>query len=295
MLDCRHDLLARFECHAAVPDLASPEINYEQLHEFRYLIRRFLRFSEEAAREDGIESQQHQLLLAIKGMQQSLEGISVTTAAERLQVSHNTAVELVDRTQAAGLVVRSRSEVDRRLVRARLTPYGEDCLDRLSSAHLAELRSWAPELIGALSALLSPPRSGADGPANPDVFDAGAAAAVASSHDMGVMTPTPATPTPVPTASSPAANSPTASSANAIALTLTDNAFSQKAFTVADGSKVTFQLSNQGKVPHASALRRYRWEPVVRLWYSSRCLCFHASARNQADGTRRISCASMEA
>lgn len=106
MLDCRHDLLARFEYHAAVPDLASPEINYEQLHQFRYLIRRFLRFSEEAARAAGVESQQHQLLLTIKGMQQSPDGISVTTAAERLQVSHNTAVELVDRAQAAGLVVR---------------------------------------------------------------------------------------------------------------------------------------------------------------------------------------------
>lgn len=130
-------------------------INYEQLHQFRYLIRRFLRFSEEAAREAGIEARQHQLLLTIKGMQQSPEGISVTTAAERLQISHNTAVELVDRAQAAGLVVRSRSKEDRRLVHVRLTPRGEDCLDRLSSAHLAEIRSWAPELIGALSTLLS--------------------------------------------------------------------------------------------------------------------------------------------
>lgn len=167
MLDGRPDLLARFEYHAAVPDLASPEINYEQLHQFRYLIRRFLRFSEEAARAAGIESQQHQLLLTIKGMQQSPDGISVTTAAERLQVSHNTAVELVDRAQAAGLVVRSRSEEDRRLVRVRLTPLGEDVLGRLSDAHLAELRSWAPELIGALSALLSPPSSGAARPPGP--------------------------------------------------------------------------------------------------------------------------------
>lgn len=91
----------------------------------------------------------------------------------------------------------------------------------------------------------------ADGPANPDVFDAGAAGAAASSHDMGVMTPTPATPMPAPTASSAAASSPTASSpSNAAALTLTDNAFSQRAITVAAGTKVTFQLSNQGKVPH---------------------------------------------
>jgi DNA-binding MarR family transcriptional regulator len=147
-----------------VAALEPSEINYEQLHEFRYLIRRFLRFSEEAAREAGIEPQQHQLLLTIKGMQQSPDGISVTTAAERLQISHNTAVELVDRAQVAGLVVRSRSKEDRRLVHVRLTPRGEDCLDRLSSAHLAEIRSWAPELIGALSALLSPPSSGAPRP-----------------------------------------------------------------------------------------------------------------------------------
>lgn len=145
-----------------VPDLVPPEINYEQLHEFRYLVRRFLRFSEEAARAAGIEPQQHQLLLTIKGMQRSPDGISVTTAAERLQISHNTAVELVDRAQAAGLVARSRSEEDRRLVRVRLTPRGEDWLRRLSDAHLAELRSWAPELIGALTALLRAPMSGAD-------------------------------------------------------------------------------------------------------------------------------------
>jgi DNA-binding MarR family transcriptional regulator len=143
-----------------VPALDPSEINYEQLHQFRYLIRRFLRFSEEAARGAGIEPRQHQLLLTIKGMQQSPDGISVTTAAERLQISHNTAVELVDRAQAAGLVVRGRSTEDRRLVLVRLTPRGEDCLDRLSSAHLAEIRSWAPELIDALTALLSPPASG---------------------------------------------------------------------------------------------------------------------------------------
>lgn len=91
-----------------------------------------------------------------------------------------------------------------------------------------------------------------DGPANPDVFDAGTAGAAASSHDMGVMTPTPAaTPSPVAATTSPAASSPTAaSSANTVALTLTDNAFSQRAITVAAGTKVTFQLSNQGKVPH---------------------------------------------
>jgi DNA-binding MarR family transcriptional regulator len=156
-LNRRNDFVTRFEYDAAVPDLASPEINYEHLLEFRYLIRRFLRFSEEAAREAGVEPRQHQLLLVIKGMQRSPEGISVTTAAERLQISHNTAVELVDRAQAAGLVVRSRSKEDRRLVHVRLTPRGEDCLDRLSNAHLAEIRSWAPELIAALSALLSPP------------------------------------------------------------------------------------------------------------------------------------------
>ncbi len=92
----------------------------------------------------------------------------------------------------------------------------------------------------------------ADGAANPDVFDAGVAGLAAGSHDMGVATPAPAT-TPVATATvAPAgASSPTAAApANTVALTLTDNAFSQRAITVAAGSKVTFQLSNQGKVPH---------------------------------------------
>lgn len=138
-----------------VAEPARPPINYAQLHEFRYLIRRFLRFSEDAARAAGIEPRQHQLLLAIKGMQRFAQGISVTIAAERLQVTHNTAVELVDRAQAAGLVVRSRSNEDRRLVEVRLTLAGEERLAELSDAHLAELRSWAPELIAALTALLT--------------------------------------------------------------------------------------------------------------------------------------------
>jgi len=70
--------------------------DYRGLGEFRYQIRRFLRFSEQVAREAGIEPQQHQLLLAIKGLPEGVVA-SISILAERLQIQHHSAVELVDR------------------------------------------------------------------------------------------------------------------------------------------------------------------------------------------------------
>src|SRR3989442_8012669 len=87
--------------------------DYRALAEFRYQLRRFERFSERAARAVGLEPQQHQLLLAVKGMPAGVPA-TIGLLAERLQVQHHTAVELVDRMQARGLVRRSRAGADRR-------------------------------------------------------------------------------------------------------------------------------------------------------------------------------------
>ena len=73
--------------------------DYRALAEFRYQLRRFDRFSERAARAVGLEPQQHQLLLAVKGMPAGVHA-TIGLLAERLQVQHHTAVELVDRMQA---------------------------------------------------------------------------------------------------------------------------------------------------------------------------------------------------
>jgi DNA-binding MarR family transcriptional regulator len=81
--------------------------DYQALAEFRYLLRRFLRFSEKAAKEAGLEPHQHQLMLAVKGALEA-KGPHISYLAERLQIQHHSAVELVDRLASKGLIRRSR-------------------------------------------------------------------------------------------------------------------------------------------------------------------------------------------
>ncbi|HEX3724007.1 MAG TPA: MarR family transcriptional regulator [Nitrolancea sp.] len=128
--------------------------DYRTLSEFRHQIRRFLGFSTQAAREFGLEPRQHQLLLVVKGLPVALEP-TIGELAGRLQIRHNTAVELVDRLEERGLVERRRGETDRRKVFVDLTEQGEALLNELSLHHLRELQSIAPELVRALEALTS--------------------------------------------------------------------------------------------------------------------------------------------
>lgn len=127
--------------------------DYQALAEFRYQIRRFTHFSERTARAAGLEPQQHQLLLAIKGLPQDKKA-TIGEMAERLQIQHHSTVELVDRLADKGYVQRQRDEQDQRRVLVRLTPTGEEILHRLSASMLAELRSTGPTLVHTLSNLL---------------------------------------------------------------------------------------------------------------------------------------------
>lgn len=124
--------------------------DYQAIAELRYQIRRFLRFSEDAARTAGLEPQQHQLLLAVKGMPGG-RAARISDLAERLQIQHHSTVELVDRLAARGLVSRALGEDDRREVYVQLSPRGEHILNGLTLHHKNELRSAAPALIAALS------------------------------------------------------------------------------------------------------------------------------------------------
>ncbi|HLN03369.1 MAG TPA: MarR family transcriptional regulator [Bryobacteraceae bacterium] len=130
------------------------ESDYAALAEFRYQIRRFLHFSEQAARAAGIEPQQHQLLLAIKGTVDSQEEPTIGILAERLQLQHHSTGELVDRLAERGLVSRSRAPADRRQVLIHLTARGEAELEKLTACHLAELRTNGPALVSALEAAI---------------------------------------------------------------------------------------------------------------------------------------------
>ena len=111
---------------------------YEAIAAFRYAIRRFVRFSEQAARREGITPQQHQLLLAIKGFP-AREHATVSELAERLQMRQHSMVGLIDRTEVQELVRRQPGTVDRRQVFIHLTEAGEAMLARLSVQHKREL------------------------------------------------------------------------------------------------------------------------------------------------------------
>lgn len=111
---------------------------FEALSRFRYGLRRFLRFSEDAARSSGLTPQQYQLLLTIKGFP-GREWATVGEAAERLQIRHNSAVGLVDRCERLGFVRRESIPDDRRVIAIHLTEKGEQILDRLASLHRREL------------------------------------------------------------------------------------------------------------------------------------------------------------
>lgn len=128
--------------------------DYASLAEFRYQIRKFLQFSDTAAREHGIEGQQHQLLLALKGLPPDLKP-TVGTLAERLQLRHHSTVELLDRLVDRGFVTRSQDPDDGRQVLIRITRQGETLLEKLTHAHRAELHTAGPRLLEALQSLLS--------------------------------------------------------------------------------------------------------------------------------------------
>ena len=128
-------------------------IDYSALAAFRYEIRRFLNFSEAAAREAGIEPQQHQALLAIKGRPEL--DTTVGLLAERMQIRHHSAVELSRRLEGRGWIRRSRHGRDRREVQLRLTRRAEKLLAKLSLAHRDELRTTEPRLVQVLSRVVA--------------------------------------------------------------------------------------------------------------------------------------------
>jgi DNA-binding MarR family transcriptional regulator len=127
---------------------------YSALADFRYEIRRFLNFSETAARAAGIEPHQHQALLAIKGLP-ARQIATVGVLAERLQIRHHSAVELTHRLETKGLILRSRGQADRREVLLRLTLRGQKLLQELTLSHRTELRLAGPKLVSALESAMA--------------------------------------------------------------------------------------------------------------------------------------------
>jgi DNA-binding MarR family transcriptional regulator len=123
---------------ARLPGRRMAKSDFEALAEFRYRLRRFLRFSEELAQAHGITPLQYQLMLQVKGFP-GREWASVAELAERLQAKHHGVVALISRCEALGLVRRQASATDLRRVEVHLTEQGEACVAELARLHRAEL------------------------------------------------------------------------------------------------------------------------------------------------------------
>jgi DNA-binding MarR family transcriptional regulator len=129
---------------AATPD-------YRALLAFRTALRRFERWSERQAEEAGLTPAQHQLLLAVKGHDDD-RGPTMSEVADYLLLRHHSAVELVNRAQAAGLVERVKDDIDGRVVRLHITRTGEQRLRTLAQLHRDELEQLEPLLRDVVTA-----------------------------------------------------------------------------------------------------------------------------------------------
>lgn len=124
----------------AMSDRRLSRSDFERLAHFRYQLRKFLRFSEEVTRQQGVTPLQYQLMLQIQGYP-GRPWATLAELAERLQAKHHGIVSLVSRSELAGWVRRVASRYDKRFVEVHLTPQGRVCLERLARLHLEELTS----------------------------------------------------------------------------------------------------------------------------------------------------------
>ena len=127
---------------------------YQELAEFRYQILSYLKRADECARSAGLEPHQYLLLLALRGLPTGREP-SIQVLAERMQVRHHSAVGMIDRMERRGFVRRERAKDDRRRVLVRLTARGNGVLAKVAKERLSDLRTMAPALVRALSAIVT--------------------------------------------------------------------------------------------------------------------------------------------
>jgi DNA-binding MarR family transcriptional regulator len=122
------------------------DADYRDQADFRCALRKFLRFSEEQARAEGITPQQHLLLVIVRG-HRSAPDISIGEAAEAMQLRHSSTSLLIDRCVKRGLLQRRDDPSDRRKVTVRLTPVGEDVLERITRANRRQLGALEGDLF----------------------------------------------------------------------------------------------------------------------------------------------------
>jgi DNA-binding MarR family transcriptional regulator len=127
------------------------DADYQRLADFRYALRCFLEFSESAAAREGLTPQQHQALLVIRASPGG--NATVRRLSERLKIKHNTAVELAQRLENSGLILRVQSPDDGRALSLTLTEEGEAKLEILTRVHRTELKQLSPEIMALFPSL----------------------------------------------------------------------------------------------------------------------------------------------
>lgn len=126
---------------------------YQILAEFRHQLAGFLRRRKDAARAEGLQPQQYELLLGINGLEPDKQP-TIKELAAQLCLQHHTVVELADRLEKKGLLARDAFGADKRVVLLRVTPAGQRVLNRIVHFSFAQLREEAPELIQSLRRIL---------------------------------------------------------------------------------------------------------------------------------------------
>lgn len=133
---------------------ALSKTDYEALADFRYQLRRFLRFSEEISQQHGITALQYQLLLQLKGFP-GRDWATVAELAERLQAHHHGTVTLISRCEKAGLVGRRKGDGDKRFVQVFLLPKGDKLLKKLALLHRDQLLEIDPAFVASTNSVFS--------------------------------------------------------------------------------------------------------------------------------------------
>ena len=133
------------------------DTDYQRLAQFRFALRQFLHFSDDAARRAGLSPQQYQALVVVRGFADG-RAPTIGELARRLLIEHHSAVGLVDRLEAVGLLMRKKEAGDGRRVAVVLTERAQDLLRDLVAAHRNELRRLMP-LMKPLFSQLRPPKS----------------------------------------------------------------------------------------------------------------------------------------
>jgi DNA-binding MarR family transcriptional regulator len=128
------------------------DADYARLLTVRTRLRQFERWSAEQAAAHGLTASQHQLMLAVRG-HPNPAGPTISEVADYLLIRHHSAVELADRSEKAGLIVRSRDTADHRSVRLQLSHDAAQILAALSSVHLEEIARLTPLFESMIDAL----------------------------------------------------------------------------------------------------------------------------------------------